>query len=427
MSGQPEVGYVELLRGNIQFRNLYIARLVSLLGDWFNLIAILALLRSIGADSASAFGGALIVKALPSVVVTPWAGDLADRFSRKGIMLMSDVLRAFVVFGLFIVLWYPSVPLVYALMVLQAALAGFFEPARSALLPDIVKPEELTAANALGAATWSAMLTIGTALGGIFTAFLGWKLALVVDIGSYLLSAWFLLRVIEPPLPEHPKSTKGMSAYGEGLRFMIQRPAIWTMATVKVGWNCVGAVTLMLTILGERQYTIAENAIMGASFFYMMRGLGTGIGPIVSRYLSGSDPVKMERMIGWSFVWAALCYNTVPWLGNAMWVGIAILLAHLGGATVWVFSTIRLQQLTPTAYRGRVFATEQACFLIFFVLTNMGYGHVVDQGWLQADAALAVMGSTLLLPAFLWFIRQKTVSAIDLDPVKSRSDRLPSK
>ena len=58
-----------------------------------------------------------------------------------------------------------------------------------------------------------------------------------------------LLRVIEPPLPEHPKSTKGMSAYGEGLRFMIQRPAIWTMATVKVGWNCVGAVTLMLTIL----------------------------------------------------------------------------------------------------------------------------------------------------------------------------------
>ncbi|MEC8276092.1 MAG: MFS transporter, partial [Myxococcota bacterium] len=107
MSGQPEVGYVELLRGNIQFRNLYIARLVSLLGDWFNLIAILALLRSIGADSASAFGGALIVKALPSVVVTPWAGDLADRFSRKGIMLMSDVLRAFVVFGLFIVLWFP--------------------------------------------------------------------------------------------------------------------------------------------------------------------------------------------------------------------------------------------------------------------------------------------------------------------------------
>ena len=96
-----------------------------MLGDWFNLIAILALLRSIGADSASAFGGALIVKALPSVVVTPWAGDLADRFSRKGIMLMSDVLRAFVVFGLFIVLWFPSVPLVYALMVLQAALAGF--------------------------------------------------------------------------------------------------------------------------------------------------------------------------------------------------------------------------------------------------------------------------------------------------------------
>ena len=67
-------------------------------------------------------------------------------------------------------------------------------------------------------------------------------------------------------------------------------------------------------------------------------------------------------------------------------------------------------------------------FSFSFVLTNMGYGHVVDQGWLQADAALAVMGSTLLLPAFLWFIRQKTVSAVtDLDPVKSvLIDCLPS-
>ena len=85
----------------------------------------------------------------------------------------------------------------------------------------------------------------------------------------------FLLKVIEPPILEQPQASKGMSAYGEGLRFMIQRPAIWTMAAAKVGWNCVGAVTLMLTIMGERQHTIAENAIMGASFFYMMRGMGT--------------------------------------------------------------------------------------------------------------------------------------------------------
>lgn len=415
MSATPDVGYIELLKGNLQFRSLYLARLVSLLGDWFNLIAILALLRSIGADSASAFGGALIVKALPSVLITPWAGDVADRFSRKGIMLMTDVLRAAAVLGLFVVLWFPSVPLVYALMIVQAALAGFFEPARSALLPDIVKPEELTAANALGAATWSAMLTIGTAIGGIFTAFLGWKLALVVDIGSYLLSAWFLLQIVEPPMPEQAKTEKGMKAYGEGLRFMLQRPAIWTMAAAKVGWNFVGAVTLMLTVLGETRYTIADNAIMGASFFYMMRGLGTGIGPILSRHLSGSEPRRMEQLIGFAFVWAALCYSSIPWLNHAVLVGLAILLAHLGGATVWVFSTIRLQQLTPTEYRGRVFATEQAAFLLFFVLTNLGYGFVIDHAWLEADVALAVMGSTLIIPAGLWFLRQKRIGVSDLD------------
>ena len=139
------VGYVELLTENRNFRRLYLARLVSLFGDWFNLLAALALLRAIGAESAGAFGGVLILKMLPSALLAPVAGVLADRFSRRALMMGADLLRAVIVAGMLSALWFPDPRLVYVLLGLQAAVSVFFEPARSAILPDIVRPEELTA------------------------------------------------------------------------------------------------------------------------------------------------------------------------------------------------------------------------------------------------------------------------------------------
>ena len=180
-SPQREVGYVELIRGNANFRMLYLARLVSLFGDWFNLLAALALLRAIGADSAGAFGGVLILKMLPSALLAPVAGVVADRVSRRSLMIVADVVRAVIVAGMLSVLWYPEPMVVYVLLGLQSAVSVFFEPARSAMLPDIVSPEELTAANALGAATWSTMLALGSAIGGVFTATVGWHAGRALD------------------------------------------------------------------------------------------------------------------------------------------------------------------------------------------------------------------------------------------------------
>ena len=81
-----EVGYVELLSTNRDFRGVYFARLISLFGDWFNLLAVLALLRSIGYESASSFGGVFIAKSLSTLLLLPYAGVFVDRFSRKKVM-----------------------------------------------------------------------------------------------------------------------------------------------------------------------------------------------------------------------------------------------------------------------------------------------------------------------------------------------------
>jgi len=406
---EAEVGYVALLRDNVNFRRLFLARLVSLFGDWFNLLAALALLRAIGAESAGAFGGVLILKMLPSALLAPIAGVVADRFSRRWLMIAADLVRAVVVAGMLLALWFPEPILVYALLGLQASVSVFFEPARSALLPDIVRPEELTAANALGAATWSTMLALGSAVGGLFTATLGWHAALVVDVGSYLLSAVLLLGLTEPHWERAAAGglLSGFRNLAEGFRYMAQNAAVWTLASVKSGWTIgAGAATLLLTLLGEQVFAgAAGQGLLAVTVLYVARGLGTGSGPILARWISASHPPTMERLIGYSYVVGGVFYLGVS-VAPSLWVAaVMVTLAHLGGATCWVFSTIRLQQLVPSALRGRVFAAEQAGFTLASASVIALYSALSDQAGLPPRTLIAAMGCGLSVPAAAWAVR----------------------
>ena len=112
------VGYGELWRNNPDFRRLFFARTVSLFGDWFNLLALLALLRAIGEDSAMAYATLLVLKTLPVMVASPLAGVVVDRYSRKAILIIADLVRAFVVLLMLGLIWLPDPRLLYVLVAL---------------------------------------------------------------------------------------------------------------------------------------------------------------------------------------------------------------------------------------------------------------------------------------------------------------------
>ena len=147
------------------------------------------------------------------------------------------------------------------------------------------------------------------------------------------------------------------------------------------------------------------KTVLGVSALYAARGLGTGIGPILSRYLTQSKPKVMERFIGYGYLCGAVFYIPMYWVdsvGNAI---VLIVLAHIGGATVWVFSTIRLQQILPEDIRGRIFAFEYAFWTIMFVLSTYCYSFLSDRFHLDSQFLLSVMGGTLLIPFGLWQLR----------------------
>ena len=191
--------YVVLLRGNHNYRNLWLAKLISFLGDWFNLLASAALITQL-TGSGTAISGLFLARFLPLFLMSPVAGVVADRFSRRQIMIASDVLRALTVLCFLFIRSADQIWLLYVLTALQFSLSAFFVPAERALLPSVVEDDDLVTANALDGFTWSTMLAIGSLLGGLATAAFGKETAFVLDALTFLLSAWFVSRINIPAL-----------------------------------------------------------------------------------------------------------------------------------------------------------------------------------------------------------------------------------
>ena len=211
MESPRSKGYLHLLKTNRPFRNLWYGQVVSELGDWLNSIAIYSLILQLS-GSGMAMAAAMMAKLLPIFFVSPIAGVVIDRTSRKNVMILSDVLRFFIVLCFLFVDDKNDLWLVYTLVVLEISMAGFFEPARSAIIPALIPRPQLVTANALSGSTWSVMLAFGAALGGLVVAFFGIRTAFILDACTFLISAWFISRI--PKKLEQVESEDGKRRRG---------------------------------------------------------------------------------------------------------------------------------------------------------------------------------------------------------------------
>src|SRR6185503_4360928 len=133
MAVQP-IGYAALLRRNRPFRRLWYGQVVSQLGDWFDSIALYALLLRL-TGSGQAVGALMVAQFLPSTFVGLWSGVIVDRLPRKLVMIAADLGRALLVLLYLLVRDADHIWIIYVVMVLKVTLTSFFEPARTAVIP----------------------------------------------------------------------------------------------------------------------------------------------------------------------------------------------------------------------------------------------------------------------------------------------------
>lgn len=407
--------YLQVLRTNRNFRRLWYGQVVSQIGDWLDSVALFTLLLKL-TGSGQAVGLLFLAEFLPGAIVSPFAGVVVDRLPRKLVLIASDLGRAALVLLLLLVNSREDLWLLYLAVVAKVSLSAFFEPARSAILPSLCRREELVAANAISGATWSAMLALGAALGGIVAGTLGVRAAFLLDAASFLLSAALIATVRITPGPAHAGVTRARPSalveLRDGLRYVLAHPAVRWLTFSKAIWSLGGGVLLLLTLYGREIFPLGRDGAISIGLLYAARGVGTGIGPFLALRLGGEGQRFLRRAVAGSFFISAVGYLALSGLTSLPLAALAVLFAHVGGSIQWVFSTSLLQARVPDRLLGRVFASEYAALTLTTALSAYLTGVARDAGATPALLAVALGGifaaSGVFMVAVLWPERADT-------------------
>ncbi|MCB9680212.1 MAG: MFS transporter [Alphaproteobacteria bacterium] len=371
------VGYLDLLRRNGAYRRLWAGEVVSYTGDWFSTIALLAIVHEV-TDSALAVSGVMIARTLPVFLVSPVAGPLADRLDRRGLMIGADVARAACVVGLIAAHHTHSLLLLYATTTVMIGLAGVFIPARGASIQQLTSPEELPVAMALSGGTWSVMLAIGAALGGLATAVVGIDGSLLIDAATFLVSAALLQGL--PALPAEGGAHAQGARFVDGLHYLRRTPHVAWLTIGKAVMQISAAGLVMLPLYGQDVFPTAGALWVGV--LYAFRGVGAAIGALGGRAVVGDHPAQMRRGMLPAFLLIGVGQAVTALAGNVWVAGVGYLVAAIGSAAIWVFAGTLLQFATAAPFRGRVFSLQFGVLtLVISAISAVAGGLVDGLGW----------------------------------------------
>jgi len=406
--------YYRLLRDNRNFRLLWLAQVISELGDWFYSLAVYNLLLELTHNRAQSVGFAVVLQVLPNALTAPTAGVVNDRISRRTIMIAADAARFLIVLGMLAVRTPGIVWLVYPLLLLETIGAAFFEPAHSSVIPNIVPAADVLPANALSSITWSFCLAVGASLGGVVAVLFGRDTVFLLNAVSFLASAYFIRRMQfdephaagHPPL--HPRDLVDFRPVLEGWRYMRADARRFATVFVKGGIGFLGANNVLLPILGQRVFPArlagldpARAAVLGMSLLMGARGCGALLGPLISTRWAGSHHSRLRSGIFVGFLLASAGYLLLGTAGSLPVAALTVILAHAGSSTNWVFSTTLLQIYTDDRFRGRVFAADYGFCMLGISVSSYLAGLAIDLG-IGARTFAIVVGCVMLIPAAVW-------------------------
>ena len=409
-----DVGYIELLVNNSKFRRFWLGTMVAMFGNWFNTIALFVLLLEL-TESEMAVGIILVIRMLAFSIPQVFTGMLADRYNRKTLMLLSNILSSIGAACFIFIDTIEYVWLLYVLVFLQSFLNAIFVPAERAALPNIVSEKELLTANALDSITWSLALAFGSALGGLVTAKYGADTAFLIDSLTYLVSFAMILTISIPQKYEssskEPLFKTGIKNVVDGWKYILSDKVVSRLVLPHSLWAIAGGgLVYLLVLIGDKMEL--EDVAMGIGFLFMARGIGVGLGPYLVK-LFFKDRSKWPNMIGWLVGIGGIFYVLVGLLNWNYWIVILVVLSHAASGGNWVISNVLLQQRVPDEWRGRVFGTDMLFFAGANALSTLIASIIINQGWLVLRDAVLLFGIVQVISGVLFGIWMK-YSPLDL-------------
>lgn len=406
------------------FRLLWLGQTLSVLGDFVSQVGILVIVYQV-TGSGTAVGALFLVQVLPTLILAPFAGVVADRYDRRRVMIAADLVRGLAVAVLVL---FPSLPAVYAVSAVIAAISTFFSPARGALVPRTVPPENLLAANSLSAMSNSVTRILGAAVGATLVAAFGAAAAFSVNALSYFASALCLTML---RLPRTEVGTAGVAGAPGGIQ-AAAKAAVATAAeaaaapagasdrpggdpSLRSGRGTGGAVREGLVLLWR------NPRLAGITLLVFFNTLGLGAANVLTAPLVQTTLGANTSSLGWLMSaegvgtavgvvllggavraaaagWAVLISSAVlaaTMLGlavcGALWQAVGLFL--LGGVGLVAFNVsaeTETQRATTDAIRGRILSLIMAVLSAGSLLSLIVGGILADL--VGVRISFAVMG-----------------------------------
>jgi MFS family permease len=410
--------YGRLIRNNRNFRLLWGAQIISEIGDWFYSVAIFSFLLEVS-GTAQSVAFAFMLQVLPQCLGAPAAGVINDRVSRRSVMLFADWTRAAIVALMLLVRSRDMLWLLYILLFCETLMWALFEPARTAVVPNITTASDLAAANALQSTTWSFNFAIGAALGGFAAALFGRQAVFVINSLSFAASALLIRRMkFEEPhtvgsRPLHARDFADFSPIAEGIRYVRRDRRLSATLFVKAGLSLMGTNWVLLPVMGERLFPVhlpgfdsRQAATLGMSILLGSRGLGAIFGAFGAAGSTGTHPVRLRVSILAGFLMGGLGYLALSAAPNIWLACAALILAHAGGSVIWTSSTTLMQSMTGDRFRGRVFSAEFAFSMFTLAAVSTIGGYLLDHGMGLRPLAF-ITGLLFFFPAAVWTLAQR--------------------
>ncbi|MFA5034973.1 MAG: MFS transporter [Candidatus Margulisiibacteriota bacterium] len=372
---------------NFGFMLLWLGQLTSQLADR---IFVYVLMIIIYQQTRSNLGVSLPLLAfgIPSVIVGPWAGVLVDRLDRKGILIVTALLR-----GLLTLLIIPflaaPLQLIFLISLLLYTMAQFFAPAETSSIPELVDKPNLIIANALFMMTWMASSVVGFGLGAPIVNLFAEKNTLIISAVLYFISASAILLI---PIKARPVAAKShvWKDLVVGFEF-IRRNGVVRFALIQLFTAAAAIATLSLLAIS---YAGDVLKIGERNFGYLI--IAVGVGMLIGMFTLERTRhyLKMGTIVTLSFLFSG---GLIVWLAMVKNLQLAfVLITLLGVGNIYITSTIQtiLQHRIPRQIRGRVFGVQNMLVNSAFTLPVVLFGWIADLSGITFS--MAVLGWVLL-------------------------------
>ena len=375
-------GYIEFFSSNAKYRRLWAASVISLLGEWFNTIALFLLILEYS-GSEFLLGILFSVRMILFGISQPINGLLADRLNRKSLMLWSNIAQIFLALTFLMVDGPEDMWWLIAVSGIMMLFHGVYVTAERAAVPNIVDEEDLITANAIGSASWSTALCTGAMLGGIVVSQWGTDAAFVIDSFTFLLSAIILIPLsIEQTVDENMKGPIFRTAVKNikiGWDRIYSDKKLLRIVFAKTSWNLAGAGLAGVFLVLAGSDISGYGAAFGFGLFFFARGIGTGIGPLIARSVF-KDRSKWPNMVGILVSLSGIFYFFVG-LTIDYYLPLTVFLiicAHSASGGNWVLSTVLTQTWVEDEVRGRVFSMDMLLLGLSAGLSTTTAGYLVE-------------------------------------------------